>query len=573
MCEILLESLGPTRLSAAVVHVDSINVQRIATATSLKNGVIASMQDAILSTVFQPIVNLLDGQVVGYEALGRLAGREAEGFAPVASWARAQRSTSETLRQLQNLALDQGAGRPHGTLLFFNGRLAAVPNLSKRGEDWSQIVVEVPESGRRLDLWDSRLKNLRNAGLQVAIDDWGVGVADPLRLVHIRPHWLKIDVALVRRVAEPDTSRLLELLVRWVNPATQIIAEGIENAIQLETLRKLGIRYGQGFFLARPSDEWLTRVDIPVPAVRLAGLQRVPMALSLANRLTDDTLAVIESGRSVLSPLLADAIHELIRWIQTTPMVRLLIEMDAGRYADILREHFDQLTRGTLDAQDITRSARIAHTHQRFGIDLSYFVTGYRLIQAAIARDLRRRGYDTLAEAVRPLFDWDLSVALQEYQQMLDQDGLTGTFTREAFIHRVIQDINVASLGERSAVLVLLDFRGISALIQRRGHVVADRTLARIGQRLRDFAASSYLVGRIGGQVFGLWAGYRQHESIRRDMQSLEVAIAHDHPGVSFVYGTATLGSDGTTWEALYAHVDQALVNSHHEQGWVPTPT
>lgn len=531
------------------------------------------MHDPTLTTVFQPIVNLLDGYVVGYEALGRMSGRETEGFGPVAEWARTQRATPQTLRQLQNLALDRGAGRPHGTLLFFNGLLAAIPNLSKRSEDWSQIVVEVPESGRRLDLWDTRLRNLRQVGLQVAIDDWGVGLADPLRLVQIRPNWLKIDVALVRRVAEPDTGRLLELLVRWVNPATHIIAEGIENATQLELLRKLGIRYGQGFFLARPSSDWVTQVDIPIPAVRLAGLKRIPMALSLANHLTDDTLAVVESGRPILQPLLADAVHELIRWIHTTPLVRVLIAMDATRYADILLDHFDQLTRGTLDAQDIARSSRIAHSHQRFGIDLSYFVTGYRLIQAAIARDLRRRGHDTLAEAVRPLFDWDLSIVLQEYQQMLDQDSLTGTLTRDAFINRVTQDISMASLGERHAVLILLDFHGITARILGEGHLAADRTLAKVGDRLRDFAASSYLVGSLGGQVFGLWAGYRDHEAIRRDMHSLEIAIKHDHPSISFAYGVATLGRDGTTWEALYAHVDQALVKSQHGRDRETTST
>lgn len=528
------------------------------------------MHDITLTTVFQPVVNLLDGQVVGYEALGRIAGHESEGFAPVAHWAKTQGSTAAMFRELQTLALDQGAGRPEGTLLFVNGRLADVSSLSKRSDDWTQIVVEVPESDRRLDLWDTRLKHLRQAGLQVAIDDWGVGRADALRLVQLKPHWLKIDVALIRRIEESDTSRLLELLVRWINPTTQIIAEGIENTTQLEILRKLGIRYGQGFFLARPGYDWVTRVDLPVPAVRLAGLQRMPMALSLANHLTDDALAIVQQARPSLAPILSDAVHELVRWIQTTPMVRVLIAMDATHFADVLLGHFDQLTRGVLDSQDVARSAHIARTHQQLGVDLSYYVTGYRLVQASVARALRRGRHDALADAIRQLFDWDLSIVLLEYQQLLDQDGLTGTLTRDAFFNRVTQDIRMASLGDRRGTLVMLDFDGISTLIQSRGHVTADRVLGKVGQRLRDFAASSYLVGRLDGHVFGLWAAYRQNEAIQRDMQSLEAVIARDHAGISFVYGTATLGSHGSTWEPLYAHADQKIVELRHARGRMP---
>ncbi len=531
------------------------------------------MSETVLTTVFQPIVNLLDGQVVGYEALGRIAGHESEGFAPVARLAKTKSSTATTFRQLQTLALEQGAGRPAGTLLFINGRLPDIPNLSKRAEDWGQIVVEVPESDRRLDLWDSRLRNLRQAGLQVAIDDWGVGRADALRLVQIKPHWLKIDVALIRRIDEPDTSRLLELLVRWINPATQIIAEGIENASQLEILRKLGIRYGQGFFLARPGYDWVTRVDLPVPAVRLAGLQRMPMALSLANHLTDDALATIQTEKPLLAPILSDAVHELVRWIQTTPMVRVLIAMDATHFASVLLDHFDQLTRGVLDSRDVARSAHIARTHQQLGVDLSYYVTGYRLVQASVARALRRSRHDALADAIRQLFDWDLSIVLQEYQQLLDQDGLTGTLTRDAFFNRVTQDIRMALMGDRRAALVVLDFDGIAALTQSRGYVAADRMLGKVGKRLQDFAASSYLVGRLGGHVFGLWAAYRDKEAIQRDMQSLESVIEHEHLGVSFLYATATLGLDGTSLEALYTHADHELVGSRHTRDRTPIRT
>lgn len=515
--------------------------------------------EAVLTTVFQPIINLIDGKVAGYEALGRLQGREADGFGPVFEWARKTRRTTRTFRHLQALAFDRGASRPEGTLLFINGRLSDLPILQRRHESWSEIVLEVPESDRRLDRWATELRELRKLGLQVAIDDWGVGTADPLRLIQLQPQWVKIDVALVRQIDHPDVERLVDLLVRWVNPGTQILAEGIETERQLDALRHLGVRYGQGYVLARPSSDWVRQVSVPKAAQRLSALRRVPMALTHATGLTDDTLALIQESQATLLSLFRQALREFIEWLYDTPMVTHFVGLDRDHHEEVLLAHFTQLVRGHLDQTDTDRAGRIARMHQQYSIDLSYYVTGYRLIQAAMARELRRRRLGTVAEAVRQLFDWDMSVVLQAYQQLLDRDSLTGTLTRQAFWDRVQQDAMVAAGTNRRAVLALVDISGLRYINDHYGRVEGDRVLAQVGSLLQDFPASGYVVGRIGGDVFGLWAPHHPLAVIHRDLESLAQALRQYYSVLTFSRGLAVLGTDAVSVDGLYTCADQRL--------------
>ncbi|MCL5971031.1 MAG: EAL domain-containing protein, partial [Firmicutes bacterium] len=513
----------------------------------------------VLTTVFQPVVNLLNGDIVGYEALGRIVGRETEGFSPVAVWARETRRTTTVFRQLQRLALRLGSERPSGTLLFLNVRLADLTQLSTLQVPWDQIVLEVPESDHRLDQWDARLRDLRSLGVQVAIDDWGIGKADPLRLIQLRPHWLKIDLALTRLLGTQDCDRLLELLVRWVNPDTHLIAEGVERPDQIERLRRLGICYGQGFALARPDHTWPTTVAIPAPTKRLTGVARTSLALVHASNISDASLALIERSQEAMAPLFHHAVEHLENWIYETRMANRLAFTERDRYQQVLEHHFHQLTRGVLDHSDIERAQRIARVHQQYGVDLSFYVTGYRQLQAFMARSLREQQQTTLAEALRDLFNWDVSLVLEAYQEILDRDSLTGVLTRQAFWDRVNRDILTALPSNARWVLTVIDLKGLGEINDQHGHLVGDQVLAQVGRVFQEFMNGQYTFGRIGGDVFGLWFPYRSHQAISHDLNSMQVYLTQRQPEISLTLGFAVLGHDGTTAEALYTIADRRL--------------
>ncbi|NMP23476.1 EAL domain-containing protein [Sulfobacillus harzensis] len=212
------------------------------------------------TVLFQPVVDLLTGEVLGYEALGRVSGCEDEGFRLLALYAEHDNVYDETLIHLTRLAISRGAFRPPGTLLFINVTRpvlqALLDDSGHRLSSYDGLVFEIPESDHQISQWPSLLVPFVADAAQVALDDWGAGQADPLRLVEIHPAWVKIDLQMTQKVGQdPAVDRLIALLVNWLEEnRARVIAEGIETEEQLFRLRRLGIRYGQGYFLGRPGN-------------------------------------------------------------------------------------------------------------------------------------------------------------------------------------------------------------------------------------------------------------------------------------------------------------------------------
>jgi EAL domain-containing protein (putative c-di-GMP-specific phosphodiesterase class I) len=105
-------------------------------------------------------------------------------------------------------------------------------------------------------LGKAALQVLRGLGVQMSIDDFGTGYSSLAYLRELPVDELKIDRAFIAR-AELTSEDLA--LVRTIVELAQIlglrvVAEGIENAAQLEALRRLGCGYGQGYHLCRPAD-------------------------------------------------------------------------------------------------------------------------------------------------------------------------------------------------------------------------------------------------------------------------------------------------------------------------------
>ncbi len=515
--------------------------------------------------VFQPIVDLVNGNVLGYEALGRLHGHEKEGFAALQQAAKAHGGMARVLRRLQGQTLDRAKDRPPGTLLFINvtlGQLAPLAGLLEQtGVPPTRIVLEVPESDKRIELWESRLAEFRAAGIGVAIDDWGVGAADPMRLIHLQPEWLKIDVALIRRVGEDEAvDRLLDLLVRWVNPATtHLIAEGVEHPEQILRLRRLGIRYGQGFALARPSDRWPLTLELPIESGRRLRLRRQPLAMAQLLALSDRHLERVSLAHETLEPLFSAALQDVVAWIDAIGLERSVLRIDRRRYLHLLEHHFSQLTRGRLDESDVSRSLKIARIHQQQGIDLSYYVIGYQRFQAEVMRILRGQKHGALAETLRALFSWDMSMVMQAYQLLLDRDALTGVLTRRAFWDEITRQIPTALGKNEMWVFALFELSGVTTLKNRWGHMVGDKILSQVGVVLQGWMTAQCLVGRLGGEEFGLWMPHRDGRSIAHEVEQVTLALNAVRPDMGVVAGAAILGKDGTTAEALFAKADRRL--------------
>ena len=221
-------------------------------------------------TLYQPILDLTDLSVVGHEVFTR--GPSGGPFEdPERLFALAERAgrMTEFERLSRRAALDTVHRhlRPGGKL-FLNTSARAlqdpevagagfVDRVDAEGLSHSQVVLEITErvAVEERQLYRDALRALKDAGFGIAIDDMGAGYSSLQSIVELEPDYLKFDISLVRNIDRSLIKRsLLETLVDLSEKiGAGVIAEGIEARSELDTLREMGVRLGQGLFLAPPA--------------------------------------------------------------------------------------------------------------------------------------------------------------------------------------------------------------------------------------------------------------------------------------------------------------------------------
>ncbi|MGH2399647.1 MAG: EAL domain-containing protein, partial [bacterium] len=102
----------------------------------------------------------------------------------------------------------------------------------------------------------SNLEACRKAGMRIAADDVGAGNAGLRLLSEIRFDIVKIDLSLVQGGVLRDSALAVLRAIHDLaaESGAAVVAEGIETVEQLKVVRRLGLRQGQGFLLAHPSE-------------------------------------------------------------------------------------------------------------------------------------------------------------------------------------------------------------------------------------------------------------------------------------------------------------------------------
>jgi diguanylate cyclase (GGDEF)-like protein len=229
-----------------------------------------------ITPVFQPVVSLGTGRVVGYEALARFPG--GAGRTPDVWFAQAHGvGLGPELEAAAIQAALEPQGRPLDVHLAVNVSPSALASRlvqdALRGS-LDGIVVEitehefVPDDGSLADA----VADLRGRGARIAIDDAGAGHAGLQRLMRVRPDIVKLDRDLTHDIHR-DAARmaLVESFVRVARDVgATVCAEGVESLDELAVLADLDVQWGQGFVLARPSPPWVEVSPVAADLCRIA---------------------------------------------------------------------------------------------------------------------------------------------------------------------------------------------------------------------------------------------------------------------------------------------------------------
>jgi EAL domain-containing protein (putative c-di-GMP-specific phosphodiesterase class I) len=215
-----------------------------------------------LRTAYQPVVDLDDGRVVGLEALSRFdppLGTETT-FAAARRLGLGADLERLALRRAVPTARHLGPGQ----YLAVNASPAVAVDFASSAGDLSgqpidRLVVEITEDVR-IDSYPDLIGGFaafRRQGLRLAVDDVGAGYSSLRHVVELSPDLIKIDRSLVDGVAADRARRvaITGVVLLALDIGATVVAEGIERADDLDALRTLGVTAGQGFLLARPSED------------------------------------------------------------------------------------------------------------------------------------------------------------------------------------------------------------------------------------------------------------------------------------------------------------------------------
>ncbi|MDO7785679.1 EAL domain-containing protein [Desulforamulus aquiferis] len=236
-----------------------------------------------LLMVYQPIVSLQNGEILGWEALTR-GPKDSYFLSPLVIFGFAEEVglLFPVEKLCRELAINNVGYMESHQKLFLNIHPLTINDPQfVRGETSkllaeshlhsANLVFEITERQSIHDFarFNKTLAHYRNQGYRVAVDDAGAGFSSLQAIAEVRPDFIKIDCSLVRDI---NTNRVKKALLETLVTFTQkigcsIIAEGIETEAELATLHSIGVQYGQGYFLAHPG--------YPKPPVNVEALNKI----------------------------------------------------------------------------------------------------------------------------------------------------------------------------------------------------------------------------------------------------------------------------------------------------------
>lgn len=226
------------------------------------------IEQNMVSFMFQPIVDIKTGDVTAYEALMRSKHDAFKSPIEILKVAKAQFK----LNKLEKMLITKAIGLAYDIREQLDGRRVYINSITsqsiaeedydelkeKYGDFLTSIVIEITEAEDNTpERMNKKVSLLRGCGMQLAIDDFGSGYSNETRITSISPDIVKIDMALVMGISKDEYKRLLvSNIVSFSHSKNiQVIAEGVDNSEDFETILSLDVDYVQGFYTATPSFE------------------------------------------------------------------------------------------------------------------------------------------------------------------------------------------------------------------------------------------------------------------------------------------------------------------------------
>jgi EAL domain-containing protein (putative c-di-GMP-specific phosphodiesterase class I) len=238
------------------MDVDNIPADRVGLGVSLDRAIEG------LWMAYQPIVSWPNRSLFAYEALMRSTDSSLPHPGAILHAAERLKRLPELGRAVRSNVASMLSQEPSKTMFINLHPLDLMDDdlyekSSPLTQYSKQIVFELTERAALDSVDDVRgkIKQLRDLGFRIAVDDLGAGYAGLTSFAQLEPDIVKLDMSLVRDIHLKPTRRalVLGLLSACRSLGVDVVAEGIENAEECEVLVESGVELLQGYFFGRPN--------------------------------------------------------------------------------------------------------------------------------------------------------------------------------------------------------------------------------------------------------------------------------------------------------------------------------
>lgn len=487
-----------------------------------------------LDHAFQPIVNSHSGVCFGYEALLRNVDRY--GFDSIQGFFDACEDAgvlSEMEAALHEKAIVKFSRLPHAerVKLFLNVDnrvidLLPLPGrpldqiLSKAGLSRSGIVFEISE---RLPVRQDQemmqsLERIKGQGLNIAIDDFGVGYSGLQLLYRVEPDYIKVDRYFIAGIQEDTRKRFL--LAHIVDIARLlgivVIAEGVETEREFLVCKELGCDLIQGYLVQHPARE--------IADLRIHYEDITVLSARERRRKTSD-YQFIKDNLEIIEAIPVD-----------TPMLSVL-----QKFSDRPRSTYFPVVDTMGVPLGVVREADVKYfVYSRFGRDLlsnrSFTVTLGQIVSNCPVVDINSR-----AEKILEVFSVDnpaqCAIVTEDmhYVGTLDAQSLLGILTEKNLTqardqnpltrmagNTLIEEFVSEALMDTAEdyIFAYFDFDYFKPFNDRYGFRTGDRAILMFSEIVRRTLRGACFLGHIGGDDF--FAGFRA-----ADPEAALAAVVH----------------------------------------------
>ncbi len=446
--------------------------------------------------------------------------------------------------------------------------------VHRHGLEPRHLHLEITESAyvENSDQLLSVVKELRQLGFKIEMDDFGSGYSSLNMLASMPVDMLKLDMDFVRSYTDGNNSRgvmsFVMGLAKWMN--LYVVAEGVETEEQLELLRGMDCNLAQGYYFAKP----LPAVEFEKVLLdfgrNLDRVEEQSIRLSTAHEGEYQTMLLVDGlavDRTILTGYLEDSYS--------------IVEASGGKAALQYLKHVKRADIVLMDAHlpDMEASELISELKKDPLMDRIPMIvmthgsddTVKKILEAgADAYITKPYTQEQLYQCLNRVMSVQGEQLKQEEKQYLDKirvmemlstkDYLTGLWNRVELERRIMEHIQHSPNSE--FYLIAVDIDNYKTLINRHGYANGDKVLHGVADRMAACFTDRDAVGRITGDRFGIFVddSFDPDELLVRMMHlQSELNFTIDEIHVTCSCGVSKYPECGRTFDELYRHAELAM--------------